>query len=92
MPSTITTKSAKKSSNGRNSPYRRKTSAANSSATADVVARMIEEANKTVENTPQSTEEEPRPILHFCYDYRLSGKLLPSSTEPSTTISDIKSS
>lgn len=72
------TRSKSHSSDGSHLPQRSETISAEHPATADVITKRIEEANKMLEDKVLSLEVEYRPFLHSGFDGWFTGKLLPA--------------
>lgn len=60
--------------------------------TADFVKKETVEMNKSSNDTPGSQKEESDQIVHSDFDDRLSSKLQPGYTEPSTAIDEVRHS
>lgn len=50
---------------------------------------MTGEDQKTLKYTAQNLTAKFKPIVHFCFDDRLNGKLTPGYTKPSMAIADV---
>lgn len=82
----IRTRSERKLSDGSRSQQRRKASVVGPTKTADIIAKMTEEAGKAPEDTAKCLETVSRSLIHSGFDNRLSGKLMPGYTELSMAI------
>lgn len=91
-PINIIAKSATKLSKSSHSQQLSDINAENTPSTANFIRKMTKEEKKIYVDTTQSPEAESKPIVHYGFDDRLSGKLRSGYSVPSTAIVGIRRS
>lgn len=91
-PSKVITRGTKKTSDGSRLQERSRASAAAPPSTVDIITKITEEAKKTLEDIPRSSEAEYTPLIYFRFDDRLSGRAPPVYAQPSMAIAGLSRS